>query len=420
MNRRAALQPPARLSLRRLLNHAQLRSMLLAMGLAGLSLTLLGVLALRSYAEHHLQLLARSLSYTLEAAVVFHDASAALESLERIASGEEIAHVRVLGREGHALAEWRLSHSGPWISLERRIADALLQQPLVQPIRHQGRTVGELHLSSQGGSLTRFLRNGTLTLLGCLLLSSVMAYYGSRRVQRKIMTPLQHLSDVANSISRERTFTQRVPTSRIAELDDLAENFNRLLDEIEAWQNQLQRENASLAHQASHDSLTGLPNRSQFEPALARAAREADNNTGRFAVMFIDCNRFKQINDDLGHAAGDQVLTSIAERLRAQLREDDLVARLGGDEFAVLLKPLHQDGDAILIADKILASMDTPIALPDGGSVQASLSIGVALYPDHADSLDALVHQADVAMYHAKRNQGGYRLARRGITQSLD
>lgn len=192
------------------------------------------------------------------------------------------------------------------------------------------------------------------------------------------MKPLQRLSDVATAIARERSFTQRVPASNIVELDDLAENFNRLLDEIEAWQNQLQGENVSLAHQASHDSLTGLPNRSQFEPARSRAAREADQSQTGFAVMFIDCNHFKQINDERGHAAGDQVLISIAERLRNQLREEDLVARLGGDEFAVLLKPIQQDADALLIADKIVSSMNQPIDLPDGSSLKGSLSVGMA------------------------------------------
>ncbi len=174
----------------------------------------------------------------------------------------------------------------------------------------------------------------------------------------------------------------------------------------------MERENASLAHQASHDALTGLPNRAFFESRLLGAMREARDSQTQVAVLFLNSNRFKEINDQQGHAAGDAVLIAIAQRLRAQLREGDIVARLGGDEFAVLLKPIHHEDDAVLIADKIIDSMHAPIALPEGGSITTSMSIGIALYPEHADNPEALVHEADVAMYHAKRSQGGCTMAK--------
>ena len=139
--------------------------------------------------------------------------------------------------------------------------------------------------------------------------------------------------------------------------------------------------------------------------------REARDSQTQMAVLFLDSNKFKEINDRLGHAAGDAVLIAIAQRLRGLLREGDLVSRLGGDEFAVLLKPIHGEEDALLIADKIIDSMHSPIELPEGGQITTSLSIGIALYPEHANNPEALVHQADVAMYHAKRNQGGRTLA---------
>jgi diguanylate cyclase (GGDEF)-like protein len=139
--------------------------------------------------------------------------------------------------------------------------------------------------------------------------------------------------------------------------------------------------------------------------------REARDSQTQMAVLFLDSNRFKAINDEQGHAAGDAVLIAIAQRLRAQLREGDTVARLGGDEFAVLLKPIHHEADALHIADKIIDSMHLPIALPEGGSLTTSLSIGIALYPQHADNPEALLHEADLAMYNAKRQEGGRRVA---------
>lgn len=127
------------------------------------------------------------------------------------------------------------------------------------------------------------------------------------------------------------------------------------------------------------------------------------------AVLFIDSDRFKEINDRLGHAAGDTVLVNIAMRIRGQLRESDLVARLGGDEFAVLLAPLASGADALRIADNIIASMQAPIRLSDGSTVSTSLTIGIALYPEHADTPAALLHDADMAMYIAKRQARGSR-----------
>jgi diguanylate cyclase (GGDEF)-like protein len=109
--------------------------------------------------------------------------------------------------------------------------------------------------------------------------------------------------------------------------------------------------------------------------------RNANKLNERVAVLFLDSDRFKEINDNFGHAAGDAVLVAVADRVRAQLREEDLVARLGGDEFAVLLTPLHKIEDAERIADKILASMEVPIPLPGDHQVLTSLSIGIAVTP---------------------------------------
>ena len=183
------------------------------------------------------------------------------------------------------------------------------------------------------------------------------------------------MAAVAHAARSERDFDRRVPSAQIAELDSLGSDFNALLGEMEAWQSHLQSENETLAHQASHDSLTGLPNRAFFEGRLIRALRSAAKVNERVAVLFLDSDRFKDINDRFGHAAGDAVLVAVADRVRAQLREDDLVARLGGDEFAVLLAPLHKAEDAHRIADKIIASMDMPIPLPGDTQVLTSLSI---------------------------------------------
>ncbi|HDS3801237.1 TPA: diguanylate cyclase [Pseudomonas putida] len=395
-------------TLRSVLGRGHLSVALLAVGLAGISLTLLGVLALRVYANHNLHLIARSINYTVEAAVVFDDSAAANESLALIASKEEVAEAKVFNGEGGLLAHWQRADTGMLAKLEVQVATALLDEPINLPILHQQQQVGHIELVGQGRSLLLFLLSGLAGILFCTILSALAAQYLSRRLLNDITRPLRGLASVAHAARRERSFDRRVPEAPIAELNELGNDFNALLDELEVWHSHLQNENQTLAHQASHDSLTGLPNRAFFEGRLNRSVRNAARQQDHLALLFLDSDHFKQINDTLGHAVGDEVLISVADRVRAQLREHDLVARLGGDEFAVLLTPLQSREDAELIAEKIVASMKLPVQLDSGRSIATSLSVGIAYYPDDGADPASLLNAADAAMYQAKRKRRGH------------
>lgn len=400
-------KPRIRPTLGSVIGRGHLIVALVGVAMASVSLTLLGVLALRVYADHNLHLIARSINYTVEAAVVFNDKAAATEALALIASTEEVADAQVMDEQGELLARWQRPETG-WLSdLEMQIARTILEKPISMPITHQGREIGSILLIGHGGSLMRFLLSGLVGIVLCTAVSAWVALYLARRQLRGITGPLRSLAAVAHAARSERAFDRRVPPADIAELDNLGNDFNALLDELESWQTHLQSENETLAHQASHDSLTGLPNRAFFEGRLMRALRNAGKLDEGVAVLFLDSDRFKGINDNFGHAAGDAVLIAVATRVRAQLREEDLVARLGGDEFAVLLTPLHKIEDAKRIADKVIASMDAPILLPGGTQVLTSLSIGIAVYPDHGLTPGALLDAADAAMYQAKRLSRG-------------
>ena len=182
----------------------------------------------------------------------------------------------------------------------------------------------------------------------------------------------------------------------------------RDITEEKAWARQMHR----LAH---HDALTGLPNRLVFEEQLDRALERARRAGTRIALVFIDLNGFKAINDRLGHAAGDQVLQHMARRLREALRGSDSVARLGGDEFVAILESLSLErsphDEARAVAGKLLAALTPPVQL-EYGPQQVGASLGIAMFPDHAQSKDRLIHLADLAMYEAKRSgDNQYRLA---------
>ncbi|MDO9226651.1 MAG: EAL domain-containing protein [Pseudomonadota bacterium] len=158
---------------------------------------------------------------------------------------------------------------------------------------------------------------------------------------------------------------------------------------------------ATVTFQAYHDLLTGLPNRALFNDRVIQAIAQARRHGQALAVMFLDMDRFKVVNDSLGHLVGDGLLQGMAQRLRDSLREGDTLARIGGDEFMLLLPRVRSRDNAAFIAQKIITSLQQPFLI-DGNEIYSGMSIGIAVYPDDGDNLETLVKHADLAMYHAK------------------
>ncbi|WP_270666467.1 MULTISPECIES: diguanylate cyclase domain-containing protein [unclassified Aeromonas] len=391
-----------RLTLRQSLGRTHMMISLTAVCMAGLFLTITALLALRLYADHNLELVARAISYTSEAAVVFDDEEAAKDALETITSREDIASASIVLPDGQVLASWRRAITTPWTTLEQHLARLILPGPVEVAMVRESREIARVHLVGHGQYLLHFLLQTLLATLVCLLLSILGALHVARRMQRSITTPLKALAEVAYSVSRQRALKQRVPAANIAELHALGEDFNTLLDELEAWQAHQKRENASLLHRATHDALTGLPNRALFEARLGQAIQ---GDQERFALLYLDCDRFKQINDTLGHGVGDEVLIALARRVQHQLRPLDLVCRLGGDEFVILLAPIRDEHEVHEVMTRIQQGMSTPVVLSDGHHLGVGISIGAALYPEQGETAEALLQFADDAMYQAKRQR---------------
>ena len=164
---------------------------------------------------------------------------------------------------------------------------------------------------------------------------------------------------------------------------------------------------AYVLHQSLHDSLTGLPNRLLLLDRLSQATAHRERLHSQVAVLFLDLDHFKEVNDTLGHAAGDRLLQVITERLVACVREGDTVARVGGDEFVVMLVDLHQLADAALVADKILGAVSSACQI-EGSELHVTPSIGLAIFPEDGGDPDTLLRNADTAMYAAKRDGGGH------------
>ncbi|WP_184235713.1 putative bifunctional diguanylate cyclase/phosphodiesterase [Massilia timonae] len=164
---------------------------------------------------------------------------------------------------------------------------------------------------------------------------------------------------------------------------------------------------AYVLHQSFHDSLTGLPNRLLLLDRLGQATAQRERQRAQVAVLFLDLDHFKEVNDTLGHAAGDRLLQVVAERLAASVREGDTVARVGGDEFVVMLVELHQLADAALVAEKIISTVSEACQI-EGSELHIMPSIGMAIFPGDGGDPDTLLRNADIAMYHAKRDGGAH------------
>ncbi len=170
-----------------------------------------------------------------------------------------------------------------------------------------------------------------------------------------------------------------------------------------------------IEYQAYHDSVTGLPNRLLLMDRLTQALVHAHRHQRRLAVLFLDVDHFKLVNDTLGHAAGDRLLRSVAERLSACVRADDTVARVGGDEFMVLFSDLQRSDHAPRMAEKVLQALEHPFTI-EGETVYVTASVGVALYPEDGDESGALMRNADTAMYRAKElGRNNYQLCTPGM-----
>jgi diguanylate cyclase (GGDEF)-like protein len=168
----------------------------------------------------------------------------------------------------------------------------------------------------------------------------------------------------------------------------------------------LRKQVEEIEYQAMHDSLTGLPNRVLFRDRLEQALHSARRNPGEVAVMFLDLDRFKEVNDTLGHESGDILLREVGQRLAHSLRAGDSVARLGGDEFAVLASGLDDADGALVVARKLRQAVEWPFTLR-GLTLEVEASIGIALFPEHGTDVDTLLRHADVAMYQSKEAHSG-------------
>jgi len=387
-------------TLRRVLARMHLRVTLFAVGLTGLTVLLAGFAAIGAYAGQNLHLIGRSAGYSAAPSIVFDDPVAARQAIAPLLE-PGVAGIALLKPDGTVLAT--VEREGQDDSLARWIADRLFfATPVDEPVIHLGSRIGTVRVRGEGSAVAAYIRDGLLGTLVCLVLTGLAAWLLSRRLRADIVEPLNAIADAAHSFRREETLAPKVPSASIREVEALRIDFNALIAELGDWRQHMRRENETLSHKASHDALTGLPNRALFERRAAEMLAEARAGEASFVLLYADADSFKPINDRHGHAAGDAVLIETATRIRSCLRARDVAARLGGDEFAVLLAAPSGADAAERVTGEIAARMAEPFRLPSGQTVTMTLSLGAAIYPGDGQDLTTLINRADAAMYAAK------------------
>jgi diguanylate cyclase (GGDEF)-like protein/PAS domain S-box-containing protein len=236
-------------------------------------------------------------------------------------------------------------------------------------------------------------------------------YY--RQIWHSLLTTGQWQGEIWNRRKNGEVYPAWENISSVRDGAGKVTNYVAMLSDITP----IKRAEQQLTHLAHHDPLTDLPNRLLFSGHLQQSIDRTRRHGRKVGLLFIDLDRFKRINDSMGHAAGDAVLVEVARRLRSTVRNQDLVARLGGDEFTVVLEDFDQSEVMAAFAQKIIAAVSRPLSIA-GREVVVSASVGIAVFPDDGDSTEALTKAADSAMYRAKeRGRNTFEFFTREITE---
>ena len=250
-------------------------------------------------------------------------------------------------------------------------------------------------------------------LFPMVILVLLVTLFLVHRLQSSLIKPLVDLNAVVDMVHKTSNYSLRFRSVGNDEISQLGENLNKMVSRIsqqnaenKAYNNELKAQQHSLENLANFDQLTKLPNRKLFQELLQQQLVEVKKKNSELAVIFIDLDDFKTVNDTLGHYTGDLLLTAVSQRLKRQIRDGDILARLGGDEFVIVVTQLAYQVEAVEVAERILDAFKKEFDL-DKWQVSSGLSIGIAYSSDSHGNLQSLISNADLAMYRAKRSGRG-------------
>jgi len=359
-----------------------------------------------------LQAQARSISLSLGPALLANDRGRVTTELARLRSIPEITQAAVFDASGALAGEFRpagkpttLTASPAVVGTHYAIANLDLSRPVAVAEGRPGVLRIEASLDAMNRRLARYAV--IIALAGVAGLGIAVCL-----IDRMLVTasrPLRQLLRFMEIASSGKPCKVQAPVHEKDEVGALARGFNRMLKRIQERERDLKRElterrraEQRLARLAHYDTVTRLPNRNRFNGYLTELLAAAGQSNEVFALLFVDLDNFKIVNDTLGHPVGDLLLKAVAERLRKCVRENDVVCRLGGDEFTVILRDIRTSGNAGQVAEKLVEALARPFQIV-GRDVQVSCSVGISLFPQDGGDANKLMKCGDMAMYHAKK-----------------
>ena len=358
----------------------------------------------RAQLQRRLTTLADVVGQNSTAALNFEDHAAAGEVLQALRAEPPVVSACLYDVSGRLFASYQRTPGLDGCATELREGARIERgrASLTRRIEHHGEFIGTLYAKSDLQDLNKRWRQ--ILQVGVLLLAMALAVGGfsGSLLQRLISKPVRELASAMHEVTHRQNFEVRVPIVGRDEIAELGKGFNSMLSELQQRDAAKKRVEAKLQYQALNDELTGLPNRRLLADRLSHALAVAKREQRHVALLYIDLDGFKLVNDSLGHSTGDLLLSQVAERLRSRIRGSDTLARLGGDEFAAVLTGLHAKEQAGLVGKSLLEVLSAPFNI-DSHEITISASLGVSLFPDDSSETADLLRQADSAMYAAKR-----------------
>lgn len=357
------------------------------------------MLFIKSYEKRNLELIANTLSTSLTAATVFEDSYDAKKKVLLLGSQGMFSAAKLTSSEQTVLVDWQ-DNTNDDNRFQRTLRHWIYAEPLTVNVTHEDAVVGKLTLSGTVTNVADFIEYSVIILSCSMIFVFIVSFLVSELLHRGILASFRNITSTIHYVIRSGDFSPRISGSSTKEFQVFSEDLNSLLAEMQTLKASLLRDNKSLAAKALKDPLTGLANRTAFISKLNQLLDQqlAQEN---FVLLFLDGDRFKSINDTWGHAAGDEVLQSIAARLSGLVTKSDLVARLGGDEFAILITSMTSEEELQQLTARIETSITQKIAISAGVNISTSVTIGYA-WSQHGDSVTSILERADMHMYKNK------------------
>ena len=398
------------------------KQLLVVIGVNFVSLALAAVLLYSSFMDDYRDSLLAAmgskveiLSSTSASALLFDDNQAAQRLLDSLHSSGDTRFAQIYSLDGNLFAEYRRDGLPADMHMRDMSPGSVFIQDrlyILEPISLDNEVVGHILISADTAELVNQQNRYSRIVLGVFVFSLLVAYVLNWRLQSVLTAPINKLAELVAHVAHKREYHRRLSISQEDEIGSLMSGVNGMLDTIEQHEKQLQDHSdrleslvalrtEQLFQRANYDALTQLPNRHLLIDRLNHGIDNADREHSSLALMFLDLDRFKVINDSLGHSIGDLLLNQVADTLVGLVNKADSVCRWGGDEFVILVEHLR-DRDAVeTLARQIIQALQKPMTV-SGHQLHISTSIGIACYPyDGADSMTLLKH-ADISMYRAK------------------